>query len=1023
MLPPLHALESMPKAGRDQQLGSAIYPRVVSLVGTGLASKVTGMLLQMPTADLLTLLTNQNALRAAVDKAVGVLPPALVAAAVGRSMQPRGPAPSPMSGVSMPTLPMPTDLEGDAAAEGSTFLPTSEERQLSSSMQCGVCLEPIVARRKRFGLLEGCDHPFCIECLREWRSTHAIRPDVARACPQCRIPSHFIVPSSVHTTGQRKAALTKAYLSKLKAVPCKYFRHGLGTCPFGTSCFYAHTDPLGRPIKVEPRKAVGADGQTNNLPTYRLSEYLFPETIDGPQGTDALLAMIPYARDDPVEISEAESSAAAQASSEASPSAPPAVVAAFSGQGIPSGQLAELRRVARVPSVSGFLRRLSESLDASLAKLPLCQRAEHFPHGLDIAAWASSSAANGPPIDYVNSTSVTLVLTFAIQLAAFRYAWGKEGAYPALPTVGHSQGLAAAMVVALSSCDDSFSANASIFADVLLHIGLAIAERVPQAASYALAVLKLPTEDVQALVNDADPPVYLVVKNGACACTITGAPDALDAFESRLPSSAALKRLPVCAPFHCPPLLNGACDSCFKSLKLGTATIAASALRRPCWSCVDGSDLSGNAINSLQAYLISALTTWPVDWPSTVRSIAGSAAVTIVDFGPGGGSGVARMSTVVAEEEGLAHSVKALYWTQHYCGAPGPLPQSWLSWIKSKEEGDEDDDNDAVSLEPEPDVAACTSKGKDFVFFSERLKKASNNATSIVFTPEVLQAIEPELEKVRVGRRQAMQRPLPEAVRSILDGEAYASLRKETILTFDTSVYPLASSFSALLGLPDGLPLHRLHEAYHADRGRKGARSEKATLLAPLTDADKRAEFTALYERLIVEVLAPRLHAAIGCERVVFQSFPCVRVHRPGEFSIGPHCDAQYQAPEVNLNFYVPLTKEIWGTNSLYLESEPGKEDWHPLELKYGELTTFCGVHCSHFTAENTTDISRVSLDFRLIPGCCYEVEPEQQPKDFRVGEYYSECALVVDGEAPPRFEVGRRGAPYWRHGFPFVNK
>ena len=558
---------------------------------------------------------------------------------------------------------------------------------------------------------------------------------------------------------------------------------------------------------------------------------------------------------------------------------------------------------------------------------------------------------------------------------------------------------------------------------MLLHIGLAIAERVPQAASYALAVLKLPTEDVQALVNDADPPVYLVVKNGACACTVTGAPDALDAFESRLPSSAASKRLPVCAPFHCPPLLNGACDACFKSLKLGTATdrrerasppmLVVRRWKRPQWQ----RDKQPSGLPHLCSHnLARRLAEYrQVDCRKCCSHNS--------RLWAGRRSGVARMSTVVAEEEGLDHAVKALYWTQHYCGAPGPLPQSWLSWIKSKEEGDEDDDNDAVSLEPEAEVGASTSKGKDFVFFSERLKKASNNATSIVFTPEVLQAIEPELEKVRVGRRQAMQRPLPEAVRSILDGEAYASLRKETILTFDTSIYPLASSFSALLGLPDGLPLHRLHEAYHADRGRKGARSEKATLLAPLTDADKRAEFTALYERLIVEVLAPRLHAAIGCERVVFQSFPCVRVHRPGEFSIGPHCDAQYQAPEVNLNFYVPLTKEIWGTNSLYLESEPGKEDWHPLELKYGELTTFCGVHCSHFTAENTTGISRVSLDFRLIPGCCYEVEPEQQPKDFRVGEYYSECALVVDGEAPPRFEVGRRGAPYWRHGFPFVNK
>ena len=50
------------------------------------------------------------------------------------------------------------------------------------------------------------------------------------------------------------------------------------------------------------------------------------------------------------------------------------------------------------------------------------------------------------------------------------------------------------------------------------------------------------------------------------------------------------------------------------------------------------------------------------------------------------------------------------------------------------------------------------------------------------------------------------------------------------------------------------------------------------------------------------------------------------------------------------------------------------------------------------------------------MPGCCYEEEVDKQDRDFRVGEYYSEC--VRDG--PGRtFRVNRRGHPYWRHGFP----
>ena len=66
-----------------------------------------------------------------------------------------------------------------------------------------------------------------------------------------------------------------------------------------------------------------------------------------------------------------------------------------------------------------------------------------------------------------------------------------------------------------------------------------------------------------------------------------------------------------------------------------------------------------------------------------------------------------------------------------------------------------------------------------------------------------------------------------------------------------------------------------------------------------------------------------------------------------------------------------------------------------------------------------TTDTTRISLDFRLVPGGCYDDQVEEQPKDFRAGEYYSE-AVWREGQG---FEVSVRGAPYQRHGFPFTNR
>jgi hypothetical protein len=67
-----------------------------------------------------------------------------------------------------------------------------------------------------------------------------------------------------------------------------------------------------------------------------------------------------------------------------------------------------------------------------------------------------------------------------------------------------------------------------------------------------------------------------------------------------------------------------------------------------------------------------------------------------------------------------------------------------------------------------------------------------------------------------------------------------------------------------------------------------------------------------------------------------------------------------------NLNFHIPLTP-AFGTNALFTESHPGREDWHPLSTKsVGLGYLFDGARCLHFTLENTTEATRVSLDFRI---------------------------------------------------------
>lgn len=84
-----------------------------------------------------------------------------------------------------------------------------------------------------------------------------------------------------------------------------------------------------------------------------------------------------------------------------------------------------------------------------------------------------------------------------------------------------------------------------------------------------------------------------------------------------------------------------------------------------------------------------------------------------------------------------------------------------------------------------------------------------------------------------------------------------------------------------------------------------------------------------------------------------------------------------------NISYHIPLTA-TFGTNAVYTESRPGREDWHPLVAKSPGLGfQFDGARCLHFNLKNETDITRVSLNFRIAiiraPESCAGYDPEDQ--------------------------------------------
>ena len=154
---------------------------------------------------------------------------------------------------------------------------------LSSDVECAICMDRVLAKEnlseRRFGILTGCDHAFCLACIREWRST-TDRPGAdidgaVRACPLCRAPSHFVVPSTVwYADAEGKDAIVRRYVEKLGAIDCRHFDQGRGTCPFGSSCFYRHRYPDGTFEETALRKYGNAEGEVKVVQPVRLAEFL-----------------------------------------------------------------------------------------------------------------------------------------------------------------------------------------------------------------------------------------------------------------------------------------------------------------------------------------------------------------------------------------------------------------------------------------------------------------------------------------------------------------------------------------------------------------------------------------------------------------------------------------------------------------------------------------------------------------------------------------------------------------------------
>ena len=305
-------------------------------------------------------------------------------------------------------------------------------------------------------------------------------------------------------------------------------------------------------------------------------------------------------------------------------------------------------------------------------------------------------------------------------------------------------------------------------------------------------------------------------------------------------------------------------------------------------------------------------------------------------------------------------------------------------------------------------------------WFGVALAAATDNAATIPYDPFPLNLrtlIESHIRKASTRRNEALLaiRKASFLSESDFNSFIYSRLSVEDDFMFDTEQHPLRDSLLKCVNLDIDSNLARLHFDATA----------KDSLMRALTGNFR--EFQQVFDNFVLSVCAPRMASClVDCNRIYYQGFPCIRVIQPGDYSIGPHADVTYGHHPCSINFYVPLT-QIGGTSSLYIESRRGSEDWHPIEGDYGFVKQFAGATCLHWTPENMTDYTRVSLDFRLIAGSMYdalscggEIKGGQVDVYRRSAGYYSCCRKGEDGTWE---REGDLLTPDGRVGFPWTIK
>ncbi len=225
-------------------------------------------------------------------------------------------------------------------------------------------------------------------------------------------------------------------------------------------------------------------------------------------------------------------------------------------------------------------------------------------------------------------------------------------------------------------------------------------------------------------------------------------------------------------------------------------------------------------------------------------------------------------------------------------------------------------------------------------------------------------------------------------------------------LPYDTDRFPFARLAARVLGVGtlEELGSRSLAAKRSRDPSTVLAASDNLHLRARLAGLLETHPLIALYRQLVREVVAPSFGGWISVTQR-----PTFRVHLPGTPGVSRwHRDADVTGRLDYINAWVPFI-DAAGTTALHVESEYDSEEYLPVDVPYGQVLVFDGGLLSHGSVTNTTDRSRVSLDFRFTP---WTDDGGQLPTSVLAARPAPPYHLTRPVVAPPHRPGGRPARP-----------